>query len=179
MQNYFSIINNLAVSIFPSFFFYLTEWFCKYHKLSLILEIISQGDIKHIMTFWRSWCLSTFTTVVLKEKMTSRGFRFMVCNATFDNISAILLRSVLLVEETGVPGENHRPVTNFTNRCQDNCCCFIYNLVIYIGITSSKLRPSDYTQSRKLSVYIQYQYNYQITCHYIPVYTCQYILSQF
>jgi hypothetical protein len=27
----------------------------------------------------------------------------MVCNATFDNISAILLRSVLLVEETGVP----------------------------------------------------------------------------
>jgi len=34
----------------------------------------------------------------------------MVFNATFNNISAILWRSVLLVEETGVPGENHRPV---------------------------------------------------------------------
>jgi len=30
-------------------------------------------------------------------------------NATFNNISAIWWRSVLLVEETGLPGENHRP----------------------------------------------------------------------
>jgi hypothetical protein len=29
----------------------------------------------------------------------------MVLNATFNNISAILWQSVLLVEETGVPGE--------------------------------------------------------------------------
>ena len=28
-------------------------------------------------------------------------------NTTFNNISVILWRSVLLVEETGVPGENH------------------------------------------------------------------------
>jgi len=33
----------------------------------------------------------------------------MVFNATFNNISAISWWSVLLVEETGVPGENHRP----------------------------------------------------------------------
>jgi hypothetical protein len=33
--------------------------------------------------------------------------RFMVFNATFNNISAISWQSVLLVEETGVPGENH------------------------------------------------------------------------
>jgi len=32
---------------------------------------------------------------------------FMVFNATFNNISVISWRSVLLVEETG---ENHRPV---------------------------------------------------------------------
>jgi hypothetical protein len=36
-------------------------------------------------------------------------FRFMVLNATFNNISVILWQSVLLVEETGVHGENHRP----------------------------------------------------------------------
>ena len=35
---------------------------------------------------------------------------FMVFNATFNNISVISWRSVLLVEETEVPGENHRPV---------------------------------------------------------------------
>jgi hypothetical protein len=34
----------------------------------------------------------------------------MVFNATLNNISVILWRSVLLVEETGVPRENHRPV---------------------------------------------------------------------
>jgi hypothetical protein len=32
----------------------------------------------------------------------------MVFNATFNNISVILWRSVLLVEETGVSGEDHR-----------------------------------------------------------------------
>jgi hypothetical protein len=31
----------------------------------------------------------------------------MVFNATFNNISIISWLSVLLVEETGVPGENH------------------------------------------------------------------------
>ena len=36
----------------------------------------------------------------------------MVFNATFNNISAILWRSVLLVEETGVPRENHRPAAS-------------------------------------------------------------------
>jgi hypothetical protein len=32
-----------------------------------------------------------------------------VFNATFNNISAISWRPVLVVEETGVSGENHRP----------------------------------------------------------------------
>ena len=34
----------------------------------------------------------------------------MVFNTTFNNISVISWQSVLLVEETRVPGENHRPV---------------------------------------------------------------------
>jgi hypothetical protein len=36
------------------------------------------------------------------------GFGFVVFNATFNNISVISWLSVLLVEETRVPGENHR-----------------------------------------------------------------------
>jgi hypothetical protein len=36
----------------------------------------------------------------------------MVFNATFNNISVISWKSVLLVEETRVPGENHRPVAS-------------------------------------------------------------------
>jgi hypothetical protein len=36
----------------------------------------------------------------------------MVFNATFNNILAMSWRFVLLVEETGVPGENHRPAAS-------------------------------------------------------------------
>ena len=39
-------------------------------------------------------------------------FWFMVLDATHNNISVISWRSVLLMEETRVPEENHRPVTS-------------------------------------------------------------------
>ena len=38
--------------------------------------------------------------------------RVRVFNASFNNISVILWWSVLLMEETGLPGENHRPVAS-------------------------------------------------------------------
>ena len=37
---------------------------------------------------------------------------FIVLNATFNNISVISWQSVLWVEETGVPWENHQPVAS-------------------------------------------------------------------
>jgi hypothetical protein len=36
----------------------------------------------------------------------------MMLNATFNNITVILWQSVLLVEKSGVPGENHQPVAS-------------------------------------------------------------------
>jgi hypothetical protein len=38
--------------------------------------------------------------------------RAMVFNTTFNNISVMLWQSVLLMEETGVPRENHQPVAS-------------------------------------------------------------------
>jgi len=43
--------------------------------------------------------------------MNYRG-RGMVFNATFNNVSAISWRSVLLVEETVVPRENYQPAAS-------------------------------------------------------------------
>jgi len=37
------------------------------------------------------------------------GVKVVVFKATFNNISLISWQSVLLIEDTGVPGENHRP----------------------------------------------------------------------
>jgi len=53
-------------------------------------------------------------TVVFKIDIPERfGLcNFMVFNATFYNISVISWQSVLLVEKSGVLGENHRPVSS-------------------------------------------------------------------
>jgi hypothetical protein len=40
--------------------------------------------------------------------------KVIVFNATFKNISVILWQTVLLMEETGVHRENHRPVASFS-----------------------------------------------------------------
>ena len=40
------------------------------------------------------------------------GLGVMVLNATFNNISVISCRSILLVEQNGVPAEKHRPVAS-------------------------------------------------------------------
>ena len=53
-----------------------------------------------------------FITYLLKGLYLLGLVWFMVFTTTFNNISAILRWSVLLVGETGVPGEDHRPVTS-------------------------------------------------------------------
>ena len=58
------------------------------------------------------WLKSHILLCLLLSDMSQRGRSadwFMVFNTAFNNISAISWQSVLLVEETGVPGENHRP----------------------------------------------------------------------
>ena len=53
---------------------------------------------------------------------------FMVFNDTFNNISVISWQSVLLVEETGGPGENHWPVGNHWQTLSHN--------VVYLSLMS-------------------------------------------
>jgi len=55
--------------------------------------------------------INTHTHTYMGKKMTDM-IRFMVLNATFNNISVIWWWLVLLVEETGVPGENHQTVAS-------------------------------------------------------------------
>ena len=61
-----------------------------------------------------------FTPGFLGGVRVSQSFIFCVIfvlgdiefNATFNNISVISWCSVILVEETGLPGKNHEPVTS-------------------------------------------------------------------
>jgi hypothetical protein len=58
--------------------------------------------------------------------------RIIVFNVTFNNISAISWRSVLLVEETGVPGENHRSVASHWQPLS-------HNVVVHLAMTGFEL----------------------------------------
>ena len=48
----------------------------------------------------------------IEKKNTGVRVMVMVFNATFNNISVLSCRSDLLVDETGVTGENQRPVAS-------------------------------------------------------------------
>jgi len=101
---------------------------------------------------------------------------FIVINFTFNNISVISWRSVLLVEETGVPGENHRPA-QVTDK--------VYHMMLYTSpwsgfeLSTSVVTGTDSTGSCKsnyhtitattppllllslVSLYYKLQYNIQ------------------
>ena len=82
----------------------------------------------------------------------------MVFNATFNNISVISWRSVLLVEETGGPRKNHRPVASHWQALSHN----VVHLAL-IGIQTHNIRIGKYEQItcyRKLLFLIVCQYSY-------------------
>ena len=58
-----------------------------------------------------------------------------VFNATFNDISAISWWSVLLVEKTRVPEENHRPVTSY------RCICHI--MLYRVHLTMNGVRTDN------------------------------------
>jgi hypothetical protein len=102
----------------------------------LYLRIWSEIEIYVILTcksgsFWSSRKYSTSSGVcavtennlcLKKSNYVKAWFRLMVFNATFNNISAISWRSVLLLKETGVPGENHRPAASHWK---------LYHIIVY------------------------------------------------
>jgi hypothetical protein len=59
-------------------------------------------SVHGMISLWHFWCLR-----MGKIDVNTYKYVIMVFNATFNNISVISWWSVILVEETGVPGENH------------------------------------------------------------------------
>ena len=57
----------------------------------------------------RQWGVRKFFILLILVDHHCLRDRIMMFNATFNNISVISWKSVLLVEQSGVPGEIHRP----------------------------------------------------------------------
>ena len=72
-------------------------------KVAYISHTILMDPFKETSEFWG---------ILLVWMFLDGGWWFMVFNVTFNNISVKSWQSVLLVEETGGPGENHQPVSS-------------------------------------------------------------------
>jgi hypothetical protein len=70
-------------------------------ELELNVHVCDSHCWDYILNFTTTYAIRNLSRV-----------RDMVFNDTFNNISVISWRSVLLVEETGVPRENNRPVAS-------------------------------------------------------------------
>ena len=75
---------------------------------NIIFILFKEGDTTKYSTFFYWY----FCQISFYKNNKVWGVWVMVFNATFNNISATLWRSVLLVEETGVPGENQLPAAS-------------------------------------------------------------------
>jgi hypothetical protein len=78
-------------------------------RIQLLIVLYIPMFQMNVLICVHSVLVSILLTYIKPERRAT--VRVMVFNATFNNILVIFWRSVLLVEETGVPGENHQPVT--------------------------------------------------------------------
>ena len=90
-------------------------------------------QMSHPTQFWNGLKKLSYILTYNKYKVLSEYIVglviFMVFIATFNNISALSWRSVLLMKETGIPGENQRPVASHgqtLNIWVDSCYCYLY-----------------------------------------------------
>jgi hypothetical protein len=78
-------------------------WFC----FVLLDKHWKWTNMKVWQSDWKQ--LLWYAMFPLTSDRAQLDFDFWCFNATFNNISAISWRPVLMVEEAGIPGENHRP----------------------------------------------------------------------
>jgi hypothetical protein len=89
----------------------ILEWSLHEKKIKKMLTFYFQSDQFGVNLFKKN----IFGKKKWHKIVEYLGFRIrvIVFNATFNNISDISWRSVFFcVEETGIPGENHRPTTS-------------------------------------------------------------------
>jgi hypothetical protein len=113
--------------------------FCNWHNWWIIYIDLTHKAIIFIKFLLRFYCFLYFMVLMnwgLSLPCNIYMVRVMVFNTTFNNISVISWRSTLLVEETGVPGENRRK-SQVTDKCYHIMLSFIWLFWIYITNASN------------------------------------------
>ena len=107
------------------------------------------GFVDHrVFFFFQNFCKGIMGKKVNVEaylcypSYSSHEFGFMAFKATFNNISVISWRSVLLVEETGRPKENHRPAASHWQTLSHN--------VVHLALSGSRTHNTSGDRHRLL-----------------------------
>jgi hypothetical protein len=102
---------------------YILIWYSKFYFFDCLINILLSAGMSDslFLSFWYRCNIVNFPdlrtlNLFLVKTVIMYTYCLFVClfdgvNATFNNISVILWLSVLLLEETGGPGENHWNVT--------------------------------------------------------------------
>jgi hypothetical protein len=105
--------------LFSSVFIFTKKWANKIKRSLVTFVSTTKNSRKYKIAQSTSFmlCMSysyinKSSSLFLSHPLIFCYFGVMVFTATFNNIAIISWRSVLLVEETGVPGGNHQPVAS-------------------------------------------------------------------
>ena len=92
---------------------YRLDFSDSYNELLLKLPTLDVWKLQHLMwVLQNKEIIITCRVIYVNTNLFIFLFVLWCLNATFNNISVISWRSVLLVEVTEGPGDNHRPVTS-------------------------------------------------------------------
>ena len=78
----------------------------------MVSDLLLHWHILYIFMCFVNFIKPAYFDFYPRKRFYGLGVRVMVFNSTFNNISALLWQSVLLVGKTGVPGKNIRLIAS-------------------------------------------------------------------
>ena len=123
----FHSINPVKMESNTSFLYLIGYIFCQTQFIESSL-LLSWTNELHNFYVRKDNLLKILTTFFPIQFAAFKGVRIIAFNATFKIIAVISWRSFLLVEETAVPGENHRPTASHWQTLSHNIASSIPHL---------------------------------------------------